>query len=108
MKLKTIAIAVTLIIIIDCIVSGFAIDLYLTRVAIENDLEVEYKEQVAEKYNAIYNENEKLSDFIEKYWGNEKMIKTYPNLTIMLANGKFKTIKDFYPDIQPYYLKLKK
>lgn len=105
---KSIAISsiLTGILLVDCIVSGIAIDFFLTRVAIENDLEVAYKQEVTEKYNKIY-ENTKLANFINKYWGNEKMIKTYPNLTIRLANGEFKTIKWFYPDIQSYYVKIK-
>lgn len=107
-KLRTIATICTVILLIDCIVSGVAIDFYLTRVAVENDLDISNKEERLEKYNKIYEENTNLSKFIYRYWGNNKMIKTYPNLTIRLADGDFKLIKEYYPDIEPYYLKLKK
>lgn len=107
-KLRSVATISTVVLIIDCIVSGLAIDFFLTRVAVENDLEVSYKEQRLEKYNQVYIENTNLSKFIYKYWGNNKMIKTYPNLTIKLANGELKRISEYYPDIPPYYLKIKK
>ena len=35
------------------------------------------------------------------------MIRTYPNLTLTLANGKTVYIKDLTPDIKPYYYKFK-
>ncbi len=107
-KLRSVATILTVGLIIDCIVSGVAIDFFLTRVAVENDLNVSFKEQRLEKYNDIYIENTNLSEFIYKNWGNNKMIKTYPNLTIKLANGELKRVSDYYPEIPPYYLKIKK
>ena len=107
-KARTMAIVLTIFLFINCVVSGVAIDLFLTRVAIENNLEVAYKEEIQEKYNKIYIKNDKLSSFIHRHWGNEKMIKTYPNLTIGLANGESKKVKEFYPDIQYYYVKIEK
>lgn len=107
-KLRTIATLLTVALIIDCIISGVAIDFFLTRVSIEKDLEVSNKEERLEKYNRIYRDNAHLAEFIYNYWGNNKMIKTYPNLTIRIENGEFKQVKDLYPDIEPYYLKLKK
>lgn len=107
-KARTMAIVLTIFLFINCVVSGVAIDLFLTRVAIENNLEVAYKEEIQEKYNKIYIKNDKLSSFIHRHWGNKKMIKTYPNLTIGLANGESKKVKEFYPDIQYYYVKIEK
>ncbi len=107
-KLRSVATILTVALIIDCIISGVAIDFFLTRVAVENDLNVSNKEKRLEKYNDIYIENTNLSKFIYKNWGNNKMIKTYPNLTIKLANGELKRISEYYPDIPPYYLKIKK
>jgi len=104
---KTIVLIITIMLFANCIVSAIAIDFFLTRVAIENQLEIAYQDRIQDKYNSIYN-NEKLSKFIYKYWGNEKMIKTYPNLTIGLANGDSIHVKDFFPDIKPYYLKIQK
>ena len=107
-KLRSVATILTVGLIIDCIISGVAIDFFLTRVAVENDLDVSFKEQRLEKYNDVYIENAHLSEFIYENWGNNKMIKTYPNLTIKLANGELKRVSDYYPEIPPYYLKIKK
>ncbi len=104
---KVISTILTVLLLIDCVASGVAIDFFLTRVAVENNLDVENTQEIREKYNKIC-ENEDLANFVNKYWGNEKMIRTYPNLTMRLENGEFIMIKNLYPDIQSYYLKIKK
>lgn len=90
---------------VNCIVSGIALDFYLTRITVENNLEVADMENTINKYNYIYNENTELSKFIYKFWGNDKMVKTYPNVTITLANGESVLAKNYLPDIEPYYYK---
>jgi len=90
---------------LNCVVSGIALDCYLTRVSVENNLEVEDKEKLLEKYNYIYKENENLAKFIYKFWGDNTMIKAYPNVTIKLANGELVLAKNYNPDIAPYYFK---
>ena len=62
------------------------------------------KEQTIEAYNKIYG-NEKLKEFIYKYWNDEKMVLTYPNLTLKLEDGKIMYVKDLTPEIKPYYYK---
>lgn len=107
-KLRTITMIVIIGMFVDCVVSGIAIDCYLTRTTIEKKIEVSHKELAEKKYNYLYKENAKLGDFINKIWGNKTMVITYPNLTIQLADGSVEYLKNYYPEIQPYYLKLKK
>lgn len=102
--IKVIVVTVVILLFINCIVSAMAIYYYFIRVITLKDLEVAKKEPVTELYKKIYNDKEK-SDFIYKHWGNEKMIKTYPNLRITLKDGKLIHIKDLYPEIRPYYWK---
>ena len=64
------------------------------------------KEKTIQIYNKIYN-NKDLSNFIYKYWNDEKMIRTYPNLTLTLEDGKTIYIKNITPEIKPYYYKFK-
>jgi len=90
---------------VDCVISAFALDFYLTRVSVENNLEVQDKEKLIEKYDYIYKENKKLSNFINKYWGNNVMVKTYPNVAITLTNQEKVLAKNYFPDIAPYYYK---
>ena len=92
--------------IIDCIISGIAISFCLIRKSVENNLDVVDKEKTIEVYHKIYNDPQ-LSNFIYQYWNDEKMIKTYPNLKLTLANGEQIYVKDLTPDIKPYYYKFK-
>lgn len=91
---------------IDCVASGIAISFCLIRKSVENDLNIANKEKTIETYNKIYN-NQSLRDFIYKYWDDEKMIKTYPNLKLNLEDGTTINVKDLTPEIKPYYYKFK-
>ncbi len=86
----------------DCLFSTFAIDMFLIRVCVENDLPVKEKTVIEESYKQIYG-NKEVSDFIYKYVGNEKMLMTYPNLTVTLEDGQIIKIKSFYPNIKNCY-----
>ena len=89
---------------IDFIITGVAMYFFLIRMIAQNDLDVPKKEIVAQKYEDIYN-NEKLSDFIYKYWGDRKMIRTFPNIKVEDVNGNIIYIDSLLKDIQPYYFK---
>lgn len=87
---------------IDCLLSAYAINVFLVRVCVEENLPVEHKVQVEELYHEIYDNKEK-SEFIYKYFSNEKMILTYPNLTITLEDGTLKRVAEYYPNIRNCY-----
>lgn len=101
---KTLTLITTILLFIDCVASGFAISFCLIRKSVENNLNIANKEQTIEAYNKIYG-NEKLKEFIYKYWNDEKMVLTYPNLTLKLEDGKIMYVKDLTPEIKPYYYK---
>ena len=101
---KTLTFITTILLFIDCVASGFAISFCLIRKSVENNLNIANKEQTIEAYNKIYG-NEKLKEFIYKYWNDEKMVLTYPNLTLKLEDGKIMYVKDLTPEIKPYYHK---
>lgn len=101
---KTLTLITTILLFIDCVASGFAISFCLIRKSVENNLNIANKEQTIEAYNRIYG-NEKLKEFIYKYWNDEKMVLTYPNLTLKLEDGKIMYVKDLTPEIKPYYHK---
>ena len=103
-SLKTFIITVTILLLVDCIATGFAIEFFLVRMIVKNDINVADKELVQEQYDKIY-ENEKLSNFIYSVWGDKKMIKTFPNLKIKDKDGNI-VYMDSFLDIQPYYMKI--
>lgn len=102
--LKTLTLSMTIILLIDCIITAFAMSFFLIRMIAQNDLNVTKKEIVMQKYEDIYG-NEKLSNFIYKYWGNKKMIRTFPNIKVEDVDGNIIYIDSLLKDIQPYYLK---
>ena len=102
--LKTFVMTVFILLMIDCVSTGFAIEFFLVRMIVQNDIDVDNKELVIEQYDKIY-ENEKLSKFIYQFWGDKKMIRTFPNLKINDKNGNI-VYMDSLLDIQPYYLKV--
>lgn len=102
--LKTVTISMIIILFIDCIITGIADYYFLIRMIVKNDINVSNKEIVLEEYNKIYS-NEKLSNFIYKFWGDRKMIKTFPNLKVKDIDGNI-VYMDSLLDIQPYYFKI--
>ena len=102
--LKTFVMTVFILLMIDCISTGFAIEFFLVRMIVKNDIDVSNKELVIEQYDKIYG-NENLSKFIYTFWGDKKMIKTFPNLKITDKDGNI-IYMDSFLDIQPYYLKV--
>ena len=102
--LKSFVMTVFILLMIDCVSTAFAIEFFLVRMIVQNDIDVANKELVIEQYDKIY-ENGKLSNFIYQFWGDKKMIRTFPNLKINDKNGNI-VYMDSLLDIQPYYLKV--
>ena len=102
--LKTCVVTVFVLLMIDCIATAFAIEFFLVRMIVKNDIPVANKEAVIEQYDKIYG-NEKLSKFIYEFWGDKKMIRTFPNLKINDKDGNI-VYMDSLLDIQPYYVKV--
>ena len=102
--LKTFVVTVFTLLMIDCIATAFAIEFFLVRMIVKNDLNVANKEAVQEQYDKIYG-NENLSKFIYTFWGDKKMIRTFPNLKINDKDGNI-IYMDSLLDIQPYYMKV--
>lgn len=102
--LKKIVLVLFVVLILDCIISGIAIECYLTRQAVNNNLDIPNKEKIQEIYNKIYS-NENNKKIIEKLFNDEKMVITYPNLTITLKDGTIVKVREYLPSIKPYYFK---
>ena len=100
--LKTLTISVTVLLLIDCIVTGIALSVFLVRMVHNYDLNVPNKEIIMQKYDDIYNDK-KISNFIYKYWGDKKMLKTFPNLKVQDCYGNMVYMDELLNDIKPYY-----
>lgn len=104
--LKIATIVATLLLLLDFLITMFALKAFIVRKIYEYDLNVPDKEYVTnELYSQIYG-NEKRANFIYKYFSDEKMIKTFPNLKIQDVDGNILFFNKYVGDIQPYYLKI--
>ena len=103
-KLKIITLGVTIYLFIDFVLTGYALEYFIVRKIHENNLPVVNKERADSAYEKIYN-NEKLAKFINTYWDDRKMIRTFPNLKIKDKDGNLIYFADQVGDIQPYYYK---
>jgi uncharacterized membrane protein len=102
--LKIATSTITTLLLIDCIITGVALSFFLIRMIVKNDLNVADKQVIVQKYNDIYND-EDLSNFVYKYWGDRKMIRTFPNIKVQDVNGDMIYMDSLLSDIQPYYYK---
>ena len=103
-KLKVITLLVTIFLFIDFVLTGYALKFFIVRKVHENNLPIVNKEQADIAYERIYS-NEKLAEFINTFWGDKKMIRTFPNLKIQDKDGNIIYFADYVGDIQPYYYK---
>ena len=103
-KLKIITTIIILFMAVDCIITGIAIKLFMIRKVHEYDLKVSNKQEIEEAYSVIY-KNDKIDEFIMRYFGDKKMIKTFPNLKTQDENGNMLYFDCYIGDIKPYYYK---
>ena len=100
---KTSIFIIIVFMLVDCIISGYAINLFTIRMVAENNLNVKNKEIICK-----INEELKTSQFSNilttHLFNNEKMLKTYPNLKVEQVDGSMVYFKDLLPHIKPYYI----
>ena len=104
-KIKILTVISVIVIAIDAILTVIALNVFLVRMIEQNDINVSYREEITKQYNAIYS-NENISNFIYMFWGDKKMIKTFPNIKVEDKDGNIVYIDSLLKDIQPYYLKI--
>lgn len=89
----------------DCVLTCYAQDMFVTRMVVQNNI----KTADFQRREAVYQkleEKDSLLTFINTYWDNEKMIKTFPNMKIEDVNGNVIYLDSLLPEIQPYYRKV--
>lgn len=103
--LKITCISIILFLFIDFLISSFALKMFFTRIVAKYNIELasydEYIFECAELYK-----NEDIKNFTLKYFSDEKMLKTFPNIKLTGKDGNIIFVKDILSDIQPYYIKV--
>lgn len=102
--LKIIEMITAVFLIVDCLLTAYALKAFYIRMVKLHNINIGNVEMIDKEYDKMYG-NKKKSDFIYKYWGDEKMIKTLPNLKLQDNDGKIVYFNSLLPDIQTYYYK---
>ena len=102
---KPIEITITIFLLFDFLITIYALRNFYIRTVVEQNIDVENKTAIVKEYEKVYG-NAKKTDFINKFFGNEKMIKTFPNLKLLDSNGVIIYFDSFFQDIKPYYYKI--
>lgn len=107
LTLKTLKAAISVasvLMLVNILASGIAVELFLIKMSVENNINIRNKETAQKIYNQTYNNSEKRA-FIDTFWGDEKMITTFPNIKITTKDGNTVHVRDLLPNIKPYIYK---
>lgn len=91
-------------ILVDCIISAYAIQLFTIRMVAKYNLDVPEKETICNLNEKLY-DNKIRATLINTFFSDKKMVRTYPNLKVQLLDGSMVYFKDLLPDIKPYYFR---
>ena len=89
----------------DAVITGYALKVFYYRVAIQNNLNIANRSYVQKKYGEI-EKNEEFLGFVNNYYDNEKMIKTYPNIMIEDENKRTVYVDSLFDGYKVYYYRL--
>ena len=101
--LKTAVVLVSVFIVFDLGITAYALQMFTIRIAYDNNLNIANKQYIDEQYEKIYVKDTKQKEYILKYFGDEKMIKTFPNIKIEDVDGNILFYRKYVKDIKPYY-----
>lgn len=94
----------TIFMFVDCVSTAFALSFFTIRTVKEKGIEVKNQVYVDEAYEDIYS-NEILVKLINDLFYDEKMLMTFPRLTVEDANGNIIKVSELYPELRTYYYK---
>lgn len=103
--LKIGVILVIIFIFIDFLITSFALKMFFTRVVTEYNIELLEQNEYILECTELY-KNEDIKNFTLKYFSDEKMLKTFPNIKVTGKDGNVIWICDVLKDIQPYYVRV--
>lgn len=92
--------------VIDEAITSFALRMFFTKIIYKNNIEVQGSEMYYEKYLDLYQNNEKIKNIVDKYFSDETMLMTFPNIKLTLKDGNVVLVRSILKDIKPYYIRL--
>lgn len=103
--LKIVCSGIILFLFIDFLISSFALKMFFTRIVTKHNIELQSYDEYIFECAELY-KNEEIKDFTLKYFSDEKMLKTFPNIKLTGKDGNVIWVCDILKDIQPYYLRV--
>lgn len=104
-QLKKAVIIIMIFLMIDMVITGIGLKVFLVRLVSENKVQLNIEEKYIDKYIEQY-KNMPMKSLVDKIFSNKEMLKTFPNLKITNKDGNVVLIRDILSDINPYYLKV--
>lgn len=102
--LTGITIALVIFMYLDSCVTGFALRMLYTRLTNEYNIELQGVDSYLEAFTELY-ENPEIKKIVDKFFNDEVMIKTFPNIKVTGKDGNTIWVCDILKDIQPYYIR---
>ena len=98
--IKIVAIIGMIYMLISLFVTSFALEIFFARLVQDYNLELKDMDSYIIKATYIYN-IPKIKQISDKYFSNEKMLKTFPNIKVTSKSGEIIHVRDILKDIQP-------
>lgn len=103
--LKNVTTILTILIFVDFLVTSFALKMFYVRLVNNYDLDIQGVEDYIEEYTNLY-QQPAVKAFVDKYFSDEKILKTFPNIKVTKKDGNIIWICDILNHIQPYYVRI--
>ena len=98
--IKIVAIIGMIYMLISLFVTSFALEIFFARLVQDYNLELKDMDSYIIKATYIYN-IPKIKQISDKYFSNEKMLKTFPNIKVTSKSGEIIHVRDILKDILP-------
>lgn len=89
----------------DAVLTGYALKVFYYRISAENNLKLTNQTEIQDQYARIQ-ESQSFASFINQYYNDEKMLKTYPNMMIEENNHHTVYVASLVDGVEPYYYRL--
>jgi len=100
---KIIIVFISVFMVLDILVTQFALSIITIRLANEYNLELRYPKN---SVSATLYKNEEIKNIADRVLTNKKILMTFPNLKVIKNDGEVLLVRDILTDINPYYYKL--
>lgn len=104
-KLQLATYILALFFLFDALLSGFALNNFYNNTIHANNIGTPFELAYLEDFHNAF-KNSGFSNFINKTFTNEKMIKIYPNILLPTISGIYINVDSLFNNAQTYYLKV--